>query len=153
MLFKHIPKLVINTLIAIAAIGFVDATYLTINHFQNGTPPCFVGSCEVVLTSAYSVMFGIPTALYGALYYLFILICLGVYIESHHVVTKQKSLTLVLATTVIGMGMSIYFFCIQAFVLHAFCQYCLVSAVTSTLLFIISVFVVVKYRLPRDLKS
>ena len=146
MQFNAIPKSIINTLIAIAAIGFIDATYLTINHFQNGTPPCFIGSCEVVLTSAYSVMFGVPVALLGGLYYLFILICLGVYIESQTAIRKNRALTIGLSVSIIGLGMSLYFLYVQAFVLHAFCQYCLASALTSTLLFIVSVFVVVKYR-------
>ena len=51
-----------------------------------------------------------------------------------------------LFATVIGFVMSVYFFLLQALVIHAFCQYCLFSAGLSTGLFITAIYVIVKWR-------
>ena len=127
-------------LIVIAAIGFSDATYLTIEHYTNTNPPCFVGSCELVLTSAYSTVAGVPVAAFGIVYYLCILVGLVVFLESK----KEKALRMALLGTVIGFLASLYFFILQAFVLHAFCQYCLISATTSTILFVTAIYLIVR---------
>lgn len=139
---RAIPKWLIGLLIVVAGIGFADATYLTIEHYTNANPPCFVGSCEVVLNSPYSTIAGVPVALFGAVYYLFILVGLVVFLESK----KEGALRVALFATVVGFLASLYFFILQAFVLHAFCQYCLGSATTSTVLFVIAVYIIVTSR-------
>ncbi len=141
---RAIPKSLIIFLIVVAAAGFADATYLTVEHYMNVNPPCFVGSCEIVLTSSFSTILGIPVALFGAIYYLFILVMFVVYLESK----KEKELALRIGTlsTVLGFAASVYFFILQAFVLHAFCQYCLVSATTSTVLFVTATYIIVTSR-------
>ncbi len=141
---RPISKSLIIFLIVVAAIGFADATYLTIEHFTNANPPCFIGSCELVLNSTYATVAGIPVAIFGVVYYLFILMAFVVYLESK----KEKELALRVGclSTVIGLGSSLYFFILQAFVLHAFCQYCLVSAGTSTILFVTASYIIVTSR-------
>jgi uncharacterized membrane protein len=142
------PKWATVFLVIFALIGFADATYLTIDHYQNIAPPCFVGSCEVVLTSAYSTFAGIPVSIFGMVYYLFILILLFAYINSSVDVAtgrkNEKAFRTAIKVTPIGFLASLYFFCIQAFVLHQFCQYCLLSATTSTVLFIIAIYLYLK---------
>ena len=132
---KSPPRWLVWLFVAIAALGFLDATYLTIHHYTAAFLPCSIGHCEVVLTSIYSSVFGIPDALLGAVYYLFVLVALVSYVESDF--RKNKSLAWAVYATPIGMLVSVYLFIIQAAVLHAFCEYCLFSATTSTLLFII----------------
>jgi len=138
------PKWATGLLVALALVGFCDATYLTIDHYQNIAPPCFIGSCEVVLTSAYSTVAGIPVSIFGVAYYLFVAIALFAYISSSpDPVTGKKSgraYHAALAVTPIGFLASLYFFIVQAFVLHHFCQYCLLSATTSTLLFVTAIY-------------
>lgn len=122
-------------LFVVAAIGFADATYLTIEHYANKIPPCVIGSCETVLSSSYATVAGIPVALGGAIYYFIILVLLLLYID----MKKEIILRSALLFTTVGFLASVYFFFIQAFVLHAFCQYCLISALTSTILFITAI--------------
>jgi uncharacterized membrane protein len=121
-----------------ALIGFSDATYLTIDHYLNIAPPCFVGSCEVVLTSAYSSVAHIPVSIFGVLYYFFVLVTIFLSINAKDPQKKARTFRAALFATPIGFLASLYFFIIQAFVLHHFCQYCLLSATTSTALFIIA---------------
>lgn len=129
-------------LFVVAAIGFVDASYLTVEHYVNKIPPCAIGSCEQVLTSSFAVVAGIPVALAGAVYYFAVLILLMVFLDTK----KESVLRFALLFTTLGFLASVYFFILQAFVIHAFCQYCLGSALTSTLLFITSILIFKKFR-------
>lgn len=119
-----------KTQLALSFLGFLDATYLTIVHFQNQIPPCTTDGCETVLTSAFAEVWGIPIALLGVLYYVSVFLC---------TLTGRTGL----AVTLIGLGfaVSLVLFGLQLFVINAFCTYCLVSAGITTLLFISSIFV------------
>ncbi len=139
---EQLPKWVVIVFLAIALIGFADATYLVVEHYINAIPPCTTDGCETVLTSPYAILLGLPVALWGSLYYLCILVLAIIYLD----VKKEFFLRGAFFFTTIGFLMSIYFFILQATVIHAFCQYCLVSASTSTILFIISTISLVKYR-------
>ena len=117
---KHLSKL----LLVFSFIGFLDASYLTLEHMLNRIPPCTIGGCETVLTSSYAAIFGIPIAAFGILYYMtvFFLVLQG----------KTSRVFYILVT--LGFITSLVLLGIQAFVLNAFCLYCLGSLVTSTLL-------------------
>ena len=113
-------------------LGFLDATYLTIVHYKNIIPSCSLAhGCETVLTSKYAVVGSIPIALLGSVFYLTIIILLGIFWQ-----TGKKVLTsMLLALTTFGLLVAFYLVYLQAFVLHAFCQYCLGSEVIDFLLF------------------
>ncbi len=119
----------------IASLGFLDATYLTIIHYKNIIPPCTIGSCETVLNSEYAIMFGIPTALFGSLFYLSIIV-LSLLILTNYKRIFIKAFYLLAAA---GFGASLFLLYVQAFVLKSFCQYCLISAATSTGIFILAI--------------
>ncbi len=125
----------------VAILGFSDASYLTIEHYRNVIPPCTTGGCETVLTSAYSVVLGIPVSLLGALFYLAMAMGVFLYLESKLVGGTVRPfhravLKCTLISTVFGLFASVWFLYLQAFVIHSYCQYCLGSALTSTILFI-----------------
>jgi len=127
----------------VAIIGFADATYLTVEHFQGVIPPCSITSgCEKVLTSSYAEIFGIPVAIFGIIYYLVMAVGIFVYLDTK----KEPVLRWTLRLSVFGFIMTLWFIYVQQFVLHSYCQYCLTSALTSTILFIISLVACFKYR-------
>jgi uncharacterized membrane protein len=127
----------------IALVGFSDASYLTVEHFRNAIPPCSItGGCENVLTSPYAVILGIPVPVLGAIYYLAILIGLFTFFDSK----KEVILRWTLRATVLGFLITMWFLYVQQFLIHAYCQYCLLSALTSTLLFVIAIISFCKYR-------
>jgi uncharacterized membrane protein len=132
--------------LVVTVLGFADASYLTFEHYQGVIPPCSVtGGCEAVLTSAYSVILGIPTSLLGALYYLAVAIGSFLYLESKHGGGQIKAyhssiLKWTLIATAFGFGMSLWFVYLQFFILHSICIYCMGSAASSTTLFITAIF-------------
>ena len=135
------------TIVLIAFAGLADAGYLTVTHLLQISPPCSLsGGCDVVTKSSYSEVFGIPVALLGSLYYLTVLLLSILTIDTKH--TKWIRLALIL--TPFGFFASLYFVYLQLFVIDAICQYCMGSAVTSTLLF---AFALTKKRLLFDQKT
>jgi uncharacterized membrane protein len=125
------------TALLLAGIGFGDAAYLTIQHFTQFTLPCSITQgCEVVTTSIYSSILGIPVALLGLLYYSAIV--LAIYIATFEY-KNEKALTIIALFTVLGFSFSLWFVYVQFFLLDAICQYCMISAFSSTALFGISV--------------
>lgn len=134
----HLPKWLIWSLIIISFIGFLDASYLTIAHYTGLALRCTVfNGCEAVTTSPYSLIFGVPVALLGVFYYLSVLLLTLFYFDS-----KKSCLPRYIAwLTCVGMTASIWFVFLQLFVLHAICQYCMISATTSTLLFIFGIII------------
>lgn len=138
-------KIIFYSLI-LGFLGFIVATYLTILHYQNALPPCSLTSnCELVLTSKYASILGVPLALLGSLFYL------GIIILCLLIITNYKKVFLntfyLLITT--GFLISVVLVYIQAFLLHAYCQYCLISESISTGLLILAF---LKWRADKKLK-
>jgi len=134
----------------VALLGFVDATYLTVEHYRGVVPPCTTAGCEIVLTSEYSVLFGVPTALFGSVYYFLILLASFIYIESRHGGGGIRSVHNLVAKyaflmTSVGFVMSAWFTYLQMFVIKSYCMYCLISAGLSTTLFLMSLYFLRKY--------
>ena len=118
--------------LTLSVIGLYDTILLTIEHFtRRGLPCSFTGGCERVLTSKYSVIFGIPTALFGVIFNLLVLFLMIEAISNR----QNPSRRIMLAWGSIGFLSSIGLTFLQAFVIRAWCQYCLLSALTSTLIF------------------
>jgi|SRR3989344_4937206 len=125
-----------------AFLGFADSAYLTADHYFALPLPCsLLRGCDVVLTSPYSMVGPIPLAALGVAFYL-----LALFIAVH-AFTSAPSRRLdraLFGLTVIGFGMSIVFESMQAFLIHAFCQYCALSAVLATLMFIVGLWLIRK---------
>lgn len=126
--------------LVLSAIGFLDATYLTIEHYRGNIPPCTIEGCEIVLTSAQSQVAGIPVSLAGSLYYLTILLLSIAYLDGK----KEGLIRLASKLTILGFVASLYFVYLQFFVIKEICQYCMASAGTSTLLFILGMYILLK---------
>lgn len=133
----------------IALIGFADATFLTIEHYRGVIPPCTTTGCDTVLTSAYATVAGVPVSLLGAIYYFALALGAFIYLESlmskGSVGARQLGiLKWAFFATVLGFIASIVLVCLMAFVIHSWCQYCIGSAISSTVLFIIAAYAVRK---------
>ncbi|MDD5711000.1 MAG: vitamin K epoxide reductase family protein [Candidatus Colwellbacteria bacterium] len=122
-------------IIILAVIGLADSLYLTYAHYQqNSGIVCSLGFgvCDEVTTSKYSVIFGIPLAAFGIIFYLLVLVPTFLYKRNG----RQKTLRVLWGWVTLGFGVSIYLIYLQAFVLHAYCPLCLASATLSALIFL-----------------
>lgn len=130
-------------LLLLGIVGIIDASYLTYEHFVNIIPPCFVNrflpflsDCGLVLRSKYAVMFGIPLAVFGLIHYVILTLFIGL------VITSDKKIWWywLFFQTLMGAVFSIYLMYLQIFVIKSMCIYCILSALNSFALFILSYF-------------
>jgi len=130
--WRQIPKWLPILFLVGGFIGFIDSSYLSVLHYKNIIPPCsLLEGCETVLTSRYAVIWGVPTALVGAFYYLAVVILSVLYLD-----TKQTGyLAAAMGAITLGFLFTIWFLYLQAFVIKTFCEYCLLSAGVTTALF------------------
>lgn len=117
---------------AFALIGLVDTIYL-IRHVLTGEPvACWFFPkewCRKVQSSKYSRTFGIPNPVAGFVMYVIILGLLWQYNQG------AVPFSWLQAVIAFGFAFSLYFTYIQAFVLRAFCTWCVVSAINFLVMF------------------
>jgi len=122
--------------LAVSALGFADATYLTVKHYQGSLPTCnFLRGCNTVLTSQYATVGPVPISLAGSLYYLAIFLLVFGYIDSGRVLLLRLAAYL----TWTGFLVSLWLLYLQVAVLRSLCEFCIFSGVTATLLFVLGV--------------
>jgi uncharacterized membrane protein len=126
-------------LVFLSLIGMADAAYITYEEFAGVVPKCLPLAgfdCGLVLQSEWSHIGPIPLSLLGVGFYatVFLLASYALVATKPHPWTR--TLLAFLGTS--GFLFSLYLFYIQAVVLKAFCVYCLVSAFTSTAIFVTS---------------
>jgi uncharacterized membrane protein len=129
-------RIIFYTVAAVIALaGLADATYLMVQFLTGETVVCG-GSpdCFTVLGSAYARIGGIPIAAFGVLAYF------SVFSFATFATFGYSRAGKFLALTVWAMfAVTLWLLFVQAFVLHAFCRYCLFSA---ALVFILAAVVV-----------
>lgn len=119
----------------IALLGIANAGYLAYIAFEGVAPTCtIIKGCELVAASPYARVFGIPLALFGILFYTLVLAFALWGIRA----AQARVARFILPLTALGFLLSLYFLYLQAFVIHAFCQYCLFSLADSTILFFLA---------------
>lgn len=118
-------------LLLLSIAGFFNSSYLTILHYKNIIPPCTIAKgCETVLTSQFSTILGIPIALIGSLFFLTLVFLL--------LLNQKRFFRYFKILVLLGVLVSVNLFFIQAFVLNAFCQYCLLTEAIILAIFIAS---------------
>ena len=135
----------------ISAIGIFDSLYLVNEHYENsgvcyGDSQSILGykiDCGVVTTSEYSEILGVPVSLIGFFYYLTVFIL--VYTKSLlNIKLKQRNLDfsinqVIFAIVTLGLIFSIYFVYLQLIVIELICIYCMLSAITTSVLLILAI--------------
>jgi len=125
---------------ALCVAGLAVASYLAhveLTHVEAICGP--VGECNVVQTSDYALLLGIPVAVWGVAYYIAVA---ALWAGNQYLGGRLADLALLglLGLTHFGTLFSIYLTCLELFAIHAICSWCLSSAVISTALMILVVF-------------
>ncbi len=141
---KSYPRTwLLGLILALSLVGLADAAYLTAKHYSGGPVPCSItGGCEPVMESSWATVGGVPVAALGAVYYLVTFFLTIFYLDGR----KLWALKVTFVLTAMGIAVSIALICVMAFVLHAWCQYCLLSDGVSSLLFAAACWAAVQQR-------
>jgi uncharacterized membrane protein len=117
----------------LSLVGLADAIYLTVEHLAGRAVQCTITTgCNEVLGSGYATIASVPLAGLGAFAYfaVFSLTILAIF-------GNRMARTLLFYLVVLMFAFTIWLFFVQAFVLHAFCQFCLLSGAVTLLLALI----------------
>jgi uncharacterized membrane protein len=130
----------------LSLIGLGVATYLAyveISHIEAVCGP--VGECNIVQSSPYAQILGIPIAVLGMLNYLAIG---ALWAGQKSPISQWANLSVLglVGLTLFGAFFSIYLTCLELFVIHAICAWCLTSAVATTTLMLLVIVPVTRSR-------
>lgn len=124
------PVVVYTVAALLSLVGLADAIYLTVQALTGETLTCG-GSpdCFRVLGSAYARVAGMPVAALGA----------GAYFGAFGLATfaafgSRRAGRLFAGLVALMWAATLWFLFVQAFLLHAFCRYCLFSAAVTFVL-------------------
>ena len=122
---------------ALALLGLADALYLAVLHWQGEVPPCHgYAGCAQVNTSPYAEIFGVPVAALGAALYATVL-GIAVWRPQTRGVAFAQTTLLLYSLILAGALFMAYLTAIEAFVLQAYCYWCLGLATINLLLLVL----------------
>ena len=123
----------------ISLLGLFLGAYLTLYKFGFiGTLACGVSSCEQVQTSRWSVFMGLPVATWGLGFYALMLALAIVGMQERYSDSSPLSLVM-LVLTACGAVFTAWLNYLEAFVIHAWCEWCLFSAGMVLVLLVLAI--------------
>jgi uncharacterized membrane protein len=126
------------TSLVLSVIGLAGSVYLTIAHFDIHTALVCpdLGPCDKILTSNSSHFLGIPVPVLGLAYFVpMTFLCLPAAWRS-----RDRRIHLArLILSIFGVGMIVYLFIEELFIIQSLCVWCSVIHLVGFLLFVITV--------------
>jgi uncharacterized membrane protein len=122
----------------LALLGLLVSLYMLAYALEiTGTVVCGLGDCEKVQSSPYSHLGSFPLAGFGVIGYLALMV---ISLRGLHPPSRGSSLIplSLLGGGVLGVFFSAYLTYLEAFVIHAWCQWCVSSAILTVLAFLAS---------------
>jgi uncharacterized membrane protein len=141
------PPLSRMMLVVAALLGIIVAGYLTLHRYGFiGTLQCSVlGGCETVQASAYAffpprhlVSWGIPVALIGLLGYAVLFVIALVGLQPGHIRSRRVARSLFVLSGA-AFAFSLWLTWVEAAILEAWCQWCIISAILIGVVFLLSI--------------
>jgi uncharacterized membrane protein len=120
-------------LVSLAFLGMIDTLYLGLKRGAGPIPCRVTTGCEDVLNSKYSELAGVPISWFGFAFYLAVFSCAVFYWFG-----EAGLLRWVFWPALAAFGVTLVLVGLQAFVLKAYCEYCLLSAILVTGIFFAS---------------
>ena len=114
----------------LALAGIAIAAYIEYERATGGSLACGTGGCEEVQSSKYAELLGVPVAVLGLLAYVALL--------ATALVRAPAAALAGAALALAGLAFAVYLLVVQAFVLEAYCTWCLASDAVLTALAIMT---------------
>ena len=125
--------------LALGLLGLFDSLYLLYTYTSPSRPMVCIGTgCDAVRASAYSTLGGVSMPVFGVLgYTLLAIVIIAESLFSGRVARLARYAFL--GMTGFGFLFSLYLDYLQAFVIHAYCAWCVTSGVVMTALFALAI--------------
>ena len=120
-----------RVIMALAVVGVYLAVRALQIHYSTGLTPCSINDvwdCGTVNRGPYSVFYGVPVALIGIVGYTFLF-----------VMEALKKWRVMAVASVGALGFSLYLTHIEASILQTWCEYCVGSLITISLITVLAI--------------
>jgi len=125
-------------LLALSLVGFFDSIYLLWEYTSPASPMvCMGGGCDAVRASSFSHFAALPVPVYGVVMYAFLALLIFLYPLLPPTAARLSQYAVVFFSG-IGFLVSVYLTGVEAFVLHSWCVWCVLSALTVTAIFLLA---------------
>jgi len=134
----------------LAILGLAASAYLTYTHFTDSalagcTETRGAVNCGKVTTSPQSIVFGIPVAVLGLAFYVFLVAIMSPFAWR----SRRREIALVrMLSLVVGIGFVLYLLYAELFQIDAICLYCTSVHIITFLLFVLTGLAVAIWGLP-----
>ncbi len=134
----------------LAILGLAASAYLTYTHFTDSalagcTETGGAVNCGKVTTSPQSVVFGVPVAVLGLAFYVFLVAIMSPFAWR----SRRREIALVrMLSLVVGIGFVLYLLYAELFQIDAICLYCTSVHIITFLLFVLTGLAVAIWGLP-----
>ena len=136
-------KKILLTMLITCVVAFIDSLYLLYVHYFPLMPDaplfalCTAGTmfdCNAVNTSAYAMLFGLPLSAWGAVFYLFFIALLVIYIKkTHHLIIEFGMLWLALFAVLLSVVLGF----ISFVKIKKICSFCSVLWICNGILLVL----------------
>lgn len=127
------PLSIVSLVLALAGAGI--AAYLTYVHYNIDALVCAGGGCEVVQTSKYSEIMGIPVAVFGLA--MFLGVAALIVVRERSVEDAYLANAGIIVALVAALLYYAYLTYLEARVIYAWCEWCVASSIVTLTLFLI----------------
>lgn len=123
----------------LSVIGFLISAYLFYTYIFGEPIVCLDRGCEAVRASKYSYFLGLPIPAFGGLFYfgVFILSFIRTIFDDRR---EELINRLIFGFSAVGLLISLYLTYLEAFVIKAFCTWCVSSALVVLVMFLTSLY-------------
>lgn len=133
------PPVTRMAIAVLALLGLFVSLYLSMFKWgMMGAIQCSIGGCQTVQNSPWSMFLGQPVAVWGLGAYLTLLALALAGLQPRFVNERWVALA-IFGISAVGVLFSAWLTYLEAAVIHAWCQWCVISAILITLIFFLSV--------------
>ncbi len=134
---NKLVKTLLQTSVLVSLLAFLVALYLLYMELS-GNFQCLINQgifqCETVNSSPYAKFLGVHVSLWGVIFYLIFITLLFLALFSKNEYWLSFFLPI---ASLWGLGFSIYLTSVEIFIIEFFCEFCLLSAICSVILFVL----------------
>lgn len=121
----------------LSLLGLIVLAFLAFEYIQTGPIVCPItgNGCDIVRKSSYSKLLGTDLPYFGLLFYA-VIAAMSVWLtqKSDKLVSRLR-----LLVSFIGFAFGVYLTFLEAFVIHAWCIWCLTSFFISIIIFLLCI--------------
>lgn len=126
----------VTSFFVLSLLGVIDSGYLFYKRKKKHPLVCPLNTdCAAVLDSKYNTFLGVHNEIWGGLYYLTLLVVMGAIVLG---IFRDHFLTILFPMTTFGFLYSLYLTGVQIFKIKEYCLYCLLSALITFLILLVS---------------